>query len=126
MIGRSLTRKASEHWHFPGWRPLAFCSFVGCAAVLLSIAIQAALGVFDWRHPPITDLHVLWTQWFPAGLVLVPLEEWIFRGIVLRHLERWIGWPIALVVSSALFSYVAHHGDVTRSSHGWRAGCSWA
>ena len=33
--------------------------------------------------------------------------------IVLRHLERWTGSLIALVVSSALFSYVAHNGDVS-------------
>lgn len=94
------TAIASEHWHLPGWRSLAFAAAAGCVTPALAVAVNWLAGHATGGKLPSVVTIALSPLWVFA-------EEWFFRGVVLRQIAR-VNAGVGLIVSSALFAAV--HG----------------
>ena len=85
-----------------------------------SLAVVAAVAIgFGARHfaPSLTWHKIVGTLLGAVGtaLVVAVLEEILFRGGLFGGLRRFLWWPIALIVSSAIYalSHFLQHGEVT-------------
>jgi membrane protease YdiL (CAAX protease family) len=93
-------RNATETSSALAIRELGIGLFIGVLLIAVTIAILAALGIYQitgnngWS----TMLALL-----PASILAGILEEVVIRGIVFRILELWLGSWIALAISAAIF-----------------------
>gem|GEM_PF-2999232 len=96
------TVSASDHWHTPGWRSLAFAAGVGGVSPLLALAANA---VSPWVA---SNRHDMPRAALIALIIIAPFlivfEEWLFRGVILRRLVPRAGMLGALAISAALFA----------------------
>jgi hypothetical protein len=118
-----------------GWRAL-----VAVAAVLIGagIAIDVVLGLLS----EVAGVPSHWTEWFdedlawgPWGLVTASLlgtvvfapvlEEIVFRGLLYATLRRRLGWPLAALLSAAVFA-AAHGYGVAGFGSVFASGLMWA
>jgi membrane protease YdiL (CAAX protease family) len=118
-----------------GWRALA-----SVAAVLVGagIALDVALGLLS----EVAGVPSHWTEWFDEDLawgswgimiasllgtvVFAPvLEEIVFRGLLYGTLRRRLGWPLAAVLSAAVFA-AAHGYGVAGFGSVFASGLMWA
>jgi len=118
-----------------GWLPLA-----RAAAILAGggIAVDIALGLISEA----AGVPSHWTEWFDEDLawgsagvlvgsllgtvVFAPLlEEIVFRGLLYGTLRRWLGWPVAAVLSAAVFA-AAHGYGVAGFGSVFASGIMWA
>ena len=118
-----------------GWAPL-----VRAAAILVGagIVVDIALGLLSEA----AGVPSHWTEWFDEDLawgstgVLVGsllgtvffapvLEEIVFRGLLYGTLRRRVGWPVAAVLSAAVFA-AAHGYGVAGFGSVFASGVMWA
>jgi CAAX protease family protein len=108
-----------------GWRPSAggWWALVRATALLVGLGTLADLSLGLLAEASGTPSH--WTEWFDEDLaygspavaaaslfgtvVAAPvLEEIVFRGLLFATLRRRLAWPVAAVISAAIFA--AAHG----------------
>ena len=113
------------------WRAAAILAAAG-------IAIDIALGLISEA----AGVPSHWTEWFDedlawgSGGVLVAsllgtvvfapvLEEIVFRGLLYGTFRRWMGWPMAALLSAAIFAG-AHGYGVAGFGSVFASGVMWA
>jgi len=120
----------------PGrWRALLRVSAVLIAA---GVVIDIVLGLLS----ELAGISSHWTEWFDEdlawgspGLVIASLlgtvlfapmlEEFVFRGLLYGTLRRRLGWPVAAVLSAAVFAG-AHGYGVAGFGSVFASGLMWA
>ena len=118
-----------------GWRALARAAAILAGA---GIAVDIALGLISEA----AGVPSHWTEWFDEDLawgsggvlvgsllgtvVFAPLlEEIVFRGLLYGTLRRFMGWPVAAVLSAAVFA-AAHGYGVAGFGSVFASGIMWA
>jgi CAAX protease family protein len=118
-----------------GWLPLARATAILAGG---GIAVDITLGLISEA----AGVPSHWTEWFDEDLawgsggvlvgsllgtvVFAPLlEEIVFRGLLYGTLRRWAGWPVAAVLSAAVFA-VAHGYGVAGFGSVFASGIMWA
>lgn len=108
-----------------GWRPSAggWWALIRATALLVGLGTLADLSLGLLAEASGTPSH--WTEWFDEDLaygtpavaaaslfgtvIAAPvLEEIVFRGLLFATLRRRLAWPVAAVISAAIFA--AAHG----------------
>lgn len=95
---------------------------VSLAAVALGILWAFAAGQLGPTLNPYSFFAMRTAEAFVGGIVVALMEESFFRGLMLSSLARGLGWPVAAVVSSGVYSLV--HLLVPDRSVAWE-GYSW-
>jgi membrane protease YdiL (CAAX protease family) len=118
-----------RHWKDLGFAPIQFHwknIFRGFGVGFLSLAVLAALAILF--HARKIDFHskALVANLLGATLtaiVVAVLEETLFRGALFGSLRKTEPWPMALVVSSAIYA-LAHFFPKTGSTDSvtWQSG----
>lgn len=97
------------------WEGRRWCQGFGVGAGMFAAALVAEqmLGTRTWRDG-LTSTRVLSVALSAglAGVVVAGLEELLFRGVVCRSLGVTVGWPAAILISSALYAWVHFLGKV--------------
>jgi len=92
----------------PGWwRELVYGTAFGAAVLLSTVLAGAALGWFSG------GFHVVSAgllAWLAVWMVAAAWEELLMRGFVFQALGSGLGWPAAVVLTSALFA-AGHLGN---------------
>lgn len=118
-----------------GWRPLVLAT---AALVAAGIVIDLLVAVTGESM----QLGAHWTEWFDADMawgppamviaavasavVFAPIfEEIVFRGLLFGTLRNAVGWPLAAVLSAAVFSVAHGYGSVGFASV-FLSGVLWA
>jgi membrane protease YdiL (CAAX protease family) len=133
--GAGFTRAFGLRPAAGGWRPLARATALLVGA---GIGLDIVLGLLSeaWGVPS----H--WTEWFDEDLawgspgivtasllgtvVFAPLlEEIVFRGLLYGTLRRRLAWPLAAVLSGAVFA-VAHGYGLAGFGSVFASGVMWA
>ncbi len=107
---RRTIRSYGLWWTKAGRRQLVSGLLLGCVTLALLFGIGFATGHYHLTITP--DRQKLFTVllgFLPAALLVGFLEELVFRGFVFQHLLSYSS-PIALIVSSALYSLVHFKG----------------
>ncbi|HEU5397192.1 MAG TPA: CPBP family intramembrane glutamic endopeptidase [Verrucomicrobiae bacterium] len=105
-----LTLPYGQMKKFFGGVLLGFFSLAVVAAIAIGFGARHFVADLTWHKIIGTLLGAVAT-----ALVVAVLEEILFRGGLFGGLRRFLWWPIALLISSAIYalSHFLRHGEVT-------------
>ena len=103
-------KQLSNYFNEKGAKSAASRVLVGVVFSLVAATIALILTVPDspMRWVQRSTDYYMWKglKLIPAALVISIIEETIFRAIIFKQLSRKMKWPVAAVLSSALYAVV--------------------